>query len=131
MPLQLFDERVPFLFAATQDSTWTPATIMHLVDTNPLATQRVDQILLSNSDTVTHTFTLIIFDGTISTYFATIAVPAGSGQAAVGPVDVIATVFGTVLPYATLQPGYGIYGKWEAAPASPHLVGWLVKGGLV
>lgn len=128
MPLQQFDERDALTFAATQDSTFNPATIMDLTG-NPASTRRIDQLLLTNSDTVAATFTFILFDGTNNFKWADISVPAGSGHGTVPPVDAIAQLFGANQPFILLPNGNALHGQWSAAPASGKLLGWCVKGG--
>lgn len=128
MPLQQFDERDPILFAATQDSTFNPATIMDLSG-NAATARRVDQVLLTNGDTTDKTFTFILYDGSTNAQVMDINVPAGTGHGAIVPIDAIATLFGATYPFVILPNSNAVHGKWSAAPAAGHLLGWVLKGG--
>jgi len=128
MPLQQFDERIAVVFAAQQDDTFNPATVMELVAQGSTET-RVDQLLLRNTDTVDHFLTLMDYDGFSNAPLAIITVTAGSGAAGTAPLDAVPLVFGTVYQFYIVPIQHALRATWDAAPASGKFVGWVVKGG--
>jgi hypothetical protein len=89
MGLQSFDERIPVV--GVLHILAAGGTAYANVVAQNLGTYRIDDILLSNSDTIAHVVVIAVRSGATDYPLASISVPAGAGSGGVAPVAVAAT----------------------------------------
>lgn len=79
---QVFTARAQFLAADT-------TVAKTVVTAAQIAGQRVDNILICNSDGIAHNVTFSYLSSGVTYYLGSVAVPSGAGHAGVAPVDAI------------------------------------------
>lgn len=121
---------------AYQITNATGTTIETLV-TAGVNGSKVEAVNISNTDTVAHTLSLYINDGTTNHLFATISIPASAGNATgTPPVNVLASANMSSLPYDAngnkflyLKAGYALNIAITAAATTGTLIDAVATGG--
>lgn len=129
MPLQQFDERVPFLDSERFLDSDTPGTYKSVLDGMLPLVLRLDTIQLLNADTIDHNVSLSANnDGSL--YLMSGLVPAGSGFGAVPPVDLLALALPAAYHYV-MPSSYGIWWTVSEAVGAGKAVRMILAGGFM
>jgi hypothetical protein len=89
----------------------------------------VDEILLSNSDTVDHVVTLALGTGDDQYLLGSVKVVAGSGHDGTHPTVSFFSLLPATLSRFNQIPGQDLYKKLDAAPSSGKVVAFQIFGG--
>jgi len=130
MSLEQIDERTPVFGHYSFNSSYVAHTEVDVVP-DPANVWRLDSLIGTNFDSVDHTMSVIVHQGTDSYYLATVTIPAGSGKGATPPVDVLGQVMGTAEHYLNLASGYSLRADLSDVPTAAGTVEISAMGGLL
>jgi hypothetical protein len=131
MSLAQFDERTPYVRVLAFDSTYTPGTLIPVVQAMPV-TVRIDAITCMNNDGSSHVLRMYLqLAGYPTTLIGMFTVPAGAGTGTTPPADALAQISTSDQKWVLLAPFEVMTISLDSAPSGSNIVTVYFRGGTV
>lgn len=128
MSLQTFDERTvlnALVLMLPADGTATK--IIAAVNSSD---RRIDNVLISNRDTIAHVVTASVVAGGTTVILGSVSIPAGQGFAGTPSIDLLASIFPATFVGLNLAPSATLNVTLAVAIQATFDVGFFVNGGV-